>query len=234
MLKFSRWHEKQEKTTPTSRTYRYGTKVLTITNVNRRECEQTLGVDLIYYNHEYKSFIMVQYKLWQKEDIRYCYRPDNQYYKDIQRMQNAEILLKEFSQNQQDLTIQRLNNSPFYFKICKPTELSYSNEMISGIYIQYQYLENLMNLNLGKRGGKIVSEEQFQNSINNQLFIDLVKNGLIGSTGIDNEQLNKIVEDLLNQGDSVTIAESFRIKTKSFRDTQRFDLSLGSQAQLFL
>ena len=35
---------------------------LTIINCNRQKVEETPGVDLVYYNHTFKSFVMVQYK----------------------------------------------------------------------------------------------------------------------------------------------------------------------------
>jgi len=34
---------------------------LTILNCNRQPLEATLGVDLIYYNHRFDSFLLVQY-----------------------------------------------------------------------------------------------------------------------------------------------------------------------------
>ena len=41
---------------------RDGTEHLTIVNANRTSIETTLGVDLVYYLHSYRSFVMVQYK----------------------------------------------------------------------------------------------------------------------------------------------------------------------------
>lgn len=203
------WCEKEEGRNSSSRTFMQGKKCLTITNVNRRKCEEALGVDLIYYNHEHESFVMVQYKIWQKDKKGYSYRPNNQYNGDIERMKRAEKSLQNFIQNQQNPAIHRLNSMPFYFKLCKPAELSHSNELISGTYIQYSYLEKLMNCRAGERGGMVLLEENIKNSINNQLFIDLVKNGLIGSISIDKNKLNTIIKGLLEQGNSVTIAESY-------------------------
>ena len=213
MLKFGYWHEIQGEINPISRTFKHGKKVLKITNVNRTKIEKTLGIDLIYYNHGYQAFIMVQYKLWQQSSGKYFYRADNQYDKDIERIKNAGLLIdKESNFNlRNNAFLQRINESPFYFKLCKPTELSYNNEMIGGSYIHYSYLDRIMQLRLGERGGRVVFENQLLNDINNQLFIDLIKNGLIGSIGIDNTQLNKMVEYLLNQGNSVMLAESFKL-----------------------
>ncbi len=38
-----------------------GAKTLTVVNVNRTSVERALGVDLLHYNHTYRSFVLVQY-----------------------------------------------------------------------------------------------------------------------------------------------------------------------------
>ncbi len=49
---------------------------LTIINANRTPIEATLGVDLIYFNHRFESYILVQYKMLRKEgDNAFVYRP---------------------------------------------------------------------------------------------------------------------------------------------------------------
>lgn len=212
ILKFGKWKEDTDQSTPVTRTFKHGRKFLTVTNVNRnRQYEKTLGVDLIYYNHQYKSFMLVQYKVWQGDKRNYHYRPDEQYKEDIERMQRAESLIHFFSWKNKYLPFatQKLNSSPFYFKICHPTELSYNNEMITGSYLHYQYLNKLMSLRLGKNGGRIIYEKSLLNPLSNQLFIDLVKHGLIGSVDLAINELDEIVETLLERGDSITIAESF-------------------------
>src|SRR6185437_6201950 len=41
---------------------RHGSEYLTILHCKRQPLEETLGVDLIYYNHRFDSFVLVQYK----------------------------------------------------------------------------------------------------------------------------------------------------------------------------
>lgn len=213
LLKFSNWTEKTDKQTPISRTFQYANKVVTITNVNRNQYEKALGVDLLYYNHEYNSFIMIQYKLWEnKSQDNLFFRADSQYDKAIQRMANFEKLLSEKIKTETtEIQPQKLNINPFYFKICNPTQLNYNNEMISGIYIDYKYLEAIMKLRLGERDGKIIREKDIINPVNNALFIELVKKGLIGSTKVDSHKLDKFVEDLLDADRNVILGESFNL-----------------------
>ena len=69
---------------------------ITILNCNRQPLEQTLGVDLIYYSHRFKSFVLVQYKRMVDENGISGYRPhlDSNHAKEIARMKTAEQLLK--------------------------------------------------------------------------------------------------------------------------------------------
>ena len=51
---------------------------LTILNCNRQTLEHTLGVDLIYYSHHYRSFVLVQYKrLVAQSRGKPVYHPDS-------------------------------------------------------------------------------------------------------------------------------------------------------------
>jgi hypothetical protein len=54
-----------------------GRRKLEVYYANRNALENTLGVDLIYYNEEYELFALVQYKLMREEgNDRMVYRPD--------------------------------------------------------------------------------------------------------------------------------------------------------------
>lgn len=66
-------------------------EVLTILNVNRHKVEETLGVDLLYYLHEHKCYVMVQYKRMIRESDTFVYRPnDKSYNSEIARMKEFE------------------------------------------------------------------------------------------------------------------------------------------------
>ena len=71
--------------------FQHGEERLTVINVNRHKIEETLGVDLLYYSHKYKSYVMVQYKRMTKEDGKLCYRPNDKSYRcEIQRMHDFD------------------------------------------------------------------------------------------------------------------------------------------------
>ena len=200
-LKFRNWFEDKKKKKPNTRTFVQGEHRLTITNVNRDGYEQVLGVDFLFYNHTFNLFMMVQYKVWEQDRQGYIYRRNPQYQKDIERM-NA---LKDRFKNPTLLNSvkdYRLNPLPFYFKLCQPTQLRYDNQLVSGIYVPAEYLEYCL-----QQKGHIRTKD-IPHGFHNELFIDLIKKGLIGSRGVDESTLEEIVNFLLDQQKSVTLAET--------------------------
>ena len=193
---FGDWVNQDEDKTPTHRVFKQGNQMLTIANVNRQQYEKTLGVDLIYYHHNFNLFIMVQYKLWSQEKDEWIYRPNPQYDKDIERMEKSLekfIQFSRISRRWRQPGNYRLNFNPFFFKLCMPTQLNYRNEMINGNYFDFIHLNNYLCQGLGKNGGRIIEQRNLKQNIGNELFVSLVKNGLIGSRGIHKDQLDEIV-----------------------------------------
>ena len=68
-----------------------GQNLLTVINVNRSAIERTLGVDLVYFNHRFRSFVLVQYKRMRRESGRSVYRPDKGLEKELRRMRELPL-----------------------------------------------------------------------------------------------------------------------------------------------
>lgn len=211
LSRFDDWHIDVENSNLVQRTFKRGKNTLNITNVNRKKAETTLGVDLIYFNHKFESFVMVQYKTWKQESGKNIYRYDDGYAKQIISMKTADkILFNQHIFTKLTLSSYRIDPNPFYFKICYPKNISYNQHMIEGLYLPYLYTEICMNECSGKYGGRLIREEDIPYKINNNLFIELVKSGLIGSRGIKNQiELNQVINDLLESGHRITIAEHY-------------------------
>ncbi len=95
---------------------------ITILNCNRQPLEETLGVDLIYYSHQFKSFVMVQYKRMVDDGGVPAYRPhsDENHAKEVKRMQATEELLQTLPIGTSDDTFCfRLSSDPFFMKLCE-------------------------------------------------------------------------------------------------------------------
>jgi hypothetical protein len=171
---------------------------LTVVNVNRAGVEHALGVDLVYYNHDFNAYVLVQYKRMtpRKNGSGYEFRPDRQLQAELERMRRllspGEVLpsVRDF----------RLDDGGAYLKLCPSTfKDAFSHELIRGMYLPLGYWDALVE-SVGVRGPKGGIRVDFDNvvrHINNTMFIDLVGSGWIGSRGVTSRQITRVVRDSL-------------------------------------
>ena len=90
---------------------------LTVLLANRMALEEVLGTDLIYYNENYKCFILVQYKVMEYEGENFIFRIQNkQFEEEVQRMYTIKNVIKDLEgKNTSDDF--RINNDPFFLKL---------------------------------------------------------------------------------------------------------------------
>lgn len=208
---------------------------VTIWNVNRHPVEETLGVDLLYYNHRYDSYVMVQYKrmklekfeVKEKDDYddyyegeidednnhtghqQWVYRPEKNYYDEIERMHEFERICVS-DENVNDINDYRYNSQVFYFKLCNAESVNLnSSEMIRGLYLPLEYWDRLLSseFSTGPRGGKYIGYSNCGRHFNNSLFIDMVKSGWVGSRRVTSNQITKIINTVLTTGKSLVLAK---------------------------
>ncbi len=188
---------------------------LTIINVNRTRVEETLGVDLIYYSHKYKSFVMVQYKtMYREEDADgrtvSAYRPvDKSYRHEITRMD--AYLARRKLQPPAAPPGMRLSSNPFLFKLCPKVVLDpLSTKALQGMYLPFEYWKLLVSSPTvrGSRGGIRITYENAGRHINNGLFVELVQDGWIGSAVSEERQLSGLIAGALEGSRSVVYASA--------------------------
>ena len=76
-------------------TFTVGERTLSVVYLNRTSVEKSLGVDLIYYNHQFDAYTLVQYKRMNKGPVKknapdsWVFRPssDRNFGIEIERMQ---------------------------------------------------------------------------------------------------------------------------------------------------
>jgi len=183
-----------------------------VINANRTSIEHTLGVDLVYYNHKYQAFVMVQYKRMDTDDDlesnKAIYRPiDSSYHTEIQRMQNCLDNMPKYSSKK--ILEFRLSHNPFFFKLCpKITFEPLSDELIKGMYIPFDYWKVLVEdpEAKGPRGGIQITYENTDRHFNNTSFVNLIKDGWIGSPVQAEDQLSKLISAGLEGNRSVIYA----------------------------
>jgi hypothetical protein len=123
---------------------RVGPERLTVMNVNRTSVEHNLGVDLLYYHHNYRLFALVQYKRLRRksngdgydgaDDRELVYRPDgdDNLTRELARMR--QIGIAEFAP--QSTGEFRLYAGTCYIKLCKPFIFDPTEtDLIQGMYL---------------------------------------------------------------------------------------------------
>lgn len=197
---------------PGAVTFRRGEDDVTIWNVNRTPIESVLGVDLIYYNHAYDAWVVVQYKRFQPGDEP-IFRPsaDGSLQRELasmRRVNGAGMKAhhpKEF----------RLYDSPCYLKFCEQTEFNpYETQPLPGIYLPLEHFDLLMSdpATLGEKGGRVLAKNRAGRWLTSSMFVGLVQRGLIGTKGVSSIQMQRLVEESLANRRLVVLAERRHVK----------------------
>lgn len=189
-----------------------GPNQITILNCNRQPLEQTLGVDLIYYSHRFKAFVLVQYKRMVEENGIPGYRPysDSNHAKELARMRLAEQLLQTIpNEPLNDTADFRLSSAPFFVKLCEAkAPVALDSGMVTGMYVPLQLWESLISSPtvVGPKGGVNVTWENCTRRFSNGEFTNLLRYGWIGSTESHTQKLSEIIERVLDSGRMLILA----------------------------
>lgn len=185
------------------------TSHLTILLANRMPLEELLGTDLIYFNEDFNCFIMVQYKVMEKENNTYVFRlPNRQLDEEIARMESIGSMLNKYK-NSGSIDDFRFNSEPFFIKFCPRLDFDPDNAGFSkGIYIPLKYLQILQNdySIIGKRGGKSISYENIGRYLTNTDFKTIIEGAWIGTNESQSNVLEQVIKSTLEKGKAVVYA----------------------------
>jgi hypothetical protein len=187
------------------------TERITILNVNRAGVEKAVGVDLIYYAHTFKSYVMVQYKRLHQVVSDWEFNLNEpQFLIDLDRMGifNKKCPAPQFSG---DPLSYRLNAQQFYFKFCKDVSFEpLDSGMIEGMYLPEEYLRCLMESPhvKGKRGGRAIGYKNVLHHFNNTQFTNLVRGGWIGSRTNATDIITDLIRVCIEADHSVIVGLS--------------------------
>lgn len=185
---------------------------VTVLYADKEAEELELGVDLIYFRQYIPGFVLVQYKRMRSpagSTGPYAYRPDSQLDIEIERMRTVLDTIREPApQPGSDPSGWRLNDQPFYFKLVEDERARPpGGDLIKGMYFPADLFELLLN-STEVRGPNKTLPIGWDNAgrwLNNTQFLDLVRNGLIGSTGLTTTNLGVIVGEIWETGHSTLI-----------------------------
>lgn len=207
--------------------FEQGNRKLEVIYANKNSLEHTLGVDLIYYNETYCSFVLVQYKLMKDKNEKdgFYYRPDKQLDAEVSRMDefiNKYGHIEEIDRHDQ----YRLNPDGFLFKLIPNKGLQPASEkLISGMYVTREYMKFLLSPNgpKGKNGGRLISFSNSPRYLTNTEFSNSVNRGWIGSNGAQSDVLVKLIQTFLETGRAVLVA--VEVKTKGQKQHSQASVS---------
>ncbi len=196
-----------------------GGTILHTFHANKNALEHTLGVDLIYFNEQHESFVLVQYKMAEPQGNTHVFRfPDKQLEKEIDRMDRTmEVLANEVAAatNQSAAFDFRLTASPFFLKICprdafEPDE----NEQVKGMIIPLDMWKavtaDTTNKFLGPAGGGILSFDNCPRYFDNTQFISIMQSGWVGTSSVARSFLEQVITEIVNSGKSLVLAAKLR------------------------
>lgn len=183
---------------------------LTVLLANRQPLEELLGTDLIYFNETLRCFIMVQYKVMEKENDVFKFRlPNKQLSEEIFRMDSIFQLIENKKDNEQYIEGYRISENPFFVKICPRLEFDPDNiGLSSGMYVPLDYIKRLQNDKSieGKCGGKAITFENIGRYLDNTEFKVIIEGGWIGTNPSQSSKIRDIIKDILENGKAAVIA----------------------------
>ena len=190
-----------------------GRDKLTVIECNRQPLEESLGVDLIYYNHHYDSFVLVQYKrLSMRGGSQPEYRPSNDGSHDgeISRMENAQHHFgTPDPRSGTTVDAYRLSPDAFYIKLCKSDlRPTLDTGLVSGMYFPLKLWKSYLDSEYtrGERGATVFTWNRCPKYLSNTGFTDLLRDGWIGTSGAQSELLQQIIESVLENGRMAIVA----------------------------
>jgi hypothetical protein len=189
-----------------------GTRTLDIYNVNRRSGEAAIGVDLIYHNTTYNSFVFVQYKMLDakgKKQKVWRYYPDSQFHEELERMKIARTAFQQ-SNAPASSNSYRLAIDPFFFKFCRRQHLKMNaGELAHGHYLTLDHLELVLKeLGSNRSPEKSVTLAALKRWIIRTHFAELVTHGWVGTRGVTDESLQEYIATAIASKKSVIVAIS--------------------------
>jgi hypothetical protein len=170
--------------------------------VNATPVEARLGTDLIYYHEATHSFVLVQYKRLDRYRSIYV---DERLRDQMDRL-DAVAKLSTAPTKPADW---RLGADACFLKLARwPERTTYTWDLIPGICLPLSYARLLLkdDSTLGERGGRILSYGRIERYLDSSRFIDLVKEGFVGTVGTSIEQLRNLGAKRAEDGYSVVVA----------------------------
>ncbi|MET3935657.1 hypothetical protein [Arthrobacter sp. OAP107] len=182
---------------------------MTIAYADKEPLERITGTDLVYFRHENPGYVLVQYKRMKRRSgdggpLEWMYRPDRQLAEEIRRMRQISV-----NGSGQGVDQWRLSQEPFYLKLCEDDmKRPEGGKLTKGMYFPLGLFEEILESPriLGPKGGKGIGWHNAQRWLSNTSFIELLREGWIGSVGDVTQQVTALVQAALEGDRGVILA----------------------------
>jgi len=159
--------------------------------------ETATGVDLLLYQEQYGSFLLLQYKAMEHDAANrtWAYKING-----TNLMSQLDLMTKVREAlpigSPRSLRDIRLNQDPFYFKFCERRALEPTDEgLAAGLTMSAQTLERFLEMPESTvRSSLSVGYENCARYLNNSEFVALARGGWLGSQGATTDAIAKIIE----------------------------------------
>lgn len=159
--------------------------------------ETATGVDLLLYQEQFGSFLLLQYKAMEKEDVvpGWSYSVDGTNLpSQLETMKRIRSILP--FESPRLLEHQRLSDEPFYFKFCERRfPVAGDDSLVAGITMSAPHLDHFLTLPEARveGHGRRVGYENCPRYLNNSEFVALARAGWIGCQGATTTAVAEII-----------------------------------------
>ena len=173
---------------------------ITIINAHPGRIEELTGTDLIYWNHAYQSFVMVQYKAMGYERGRWTFRwqDDDGFVRQIQRMEELRNRIEQLGENDEHPQGYRFSSNPFFIKFCKRVAFDPATpKLFDGMYIPLDLWHRLHRSGQlrGTLGGNLVTYDNVERWLSNTKFVHMLTDSWFGTTPIQAESIDRLISN---------------------------------------
>ena len=183
---------------------------MTVIMANKRPLELQTGTDLIYFNEEYKSFVMVQYKAMDaaEGERRFRWQEGDQLTKELGRMKRTLVDIEQAPRGTAPVDY-RLSANPFFLKFCtRGGFLPGTTDLYPGLYLPLDLWDCLHKAGKfrGPRGGNVLTYDVTQRWLSNTEFLNLLTKAWIGTTSGQSSVLRAIIASVVESNRTVVYA----------------------------
>lgn len=213
------------------RVFTDGPRVMEITSINAAPQEGKVGVDLVYYHRHSRSLILVQYKrLNNGSEVRV----DDRLRRQLDRMEPL-LGMQHEPEHHADW---RLGQDYCFLKLCRTNMESgiidpNNMEILPGLYLPLSFVRLALKDErvLGPRGGQYLGYKQVERHLSNDIFFQLAKEGWIGSSGVEIEEVGKIANRSLRNGHEFIVAIDGSEETQNERQRRVRNYRRGGRSK---